>query len=375
MPIPPSGPITMGMINTELGYPATQIISLNDAAVRALAQVPAGMISLSNFYGKSNITPAGYVMGGATNAPLSALTNTIYEFNFSNETANLLGITTPSNSWLIGQGNMPTFAITFQPSVPTSLITRWQRFSFTSKTFTQVATQPTPVANFVTGGRLQDSVQNKAFTFGGTSSTPSYSFYTKFNLDTYTWSGAPWTTFSPGNSNNQSNQNSWTAAKNYAKGLSGFGNYPGSPFPFSAVRQFKVVFPTETVSNPGTNPTAVFSTVPGTNFNDSEFGYTLTGLGPTPQGYPTSLGRIVFSTETYTRQQQGVGIQRTQSGSWQTPTYGYIFGGTSGTILGEIRRYTFSNGTLTLLPASIPARLYPVQAANSNHAQAGPIFG
>lgn len=46
----------MNDINVELGYTGTQTITLNDAAVRALAGIPSGAISLSDFYGKSSET-------------------------------------------------------------------------------------------------------------------------------------------------------------------------------------------------------------------------------------------------------------------------------------------------------------------------------
>lgn len=60
MPLNPSGPISIGgstvgqSINLELGRAATATSSLNDSALRSLAGVPSGQISLSNFYGKSN---------------------------------------------------------------------------------------------------------------------------------------------------------------------------------------------------------------------------------------------------------------------------------------------------------------------------------
>lgn len=60
MALNPTGPISMGgtvvgeSINLELGKAATATISLNDADARALAGISTGMISLSNFYGKSN---------------------------------------------------------------------------------------------------------------------------------------------------------------------------------------------------------------------------------------------------------------------------------------------------------------------------------
>lgn len=50
----PAGQISFGQVNTELGLSATATISLNDAAVRSLAGVPSGQISMSNLQGKSN---------------------------------------------------------------------------------------------------------------------------------------------------------------------------------------------------------------------------------------------------------------------------------------------------------------------------------
>lgn len=59
-----SGPISLGgnatsgglnqSVNIELGRSATATINMNESAVRTLAGVPSGAISMSNFYGKSN---------------------------------------------------------------------------------------------------------------------------------------------------------------------------------------------------------------------------------------------------------------------------------------------------------------------------------
>lgn len=63
MPLNSSGPISIGgsttgqSINLELGRSATAQSNLNETALRTLAGVPSGAISLSNFYGKSNFTP------------------------------------------------------------------------------------------------------------------------------------------------------------------------------------------------------------------------------------------------------------------------------------------------------------------------------
>lgn len=53
MTLPASGQISMSQVNTELAKSATATISLNDSAVRGLANVPSGQISMSNLWGAS----------------------------------------------------------------------------------------------------------------------------------------------------------------------------------------------------------------------------------------------------------------------------------------------------------------------------------
>lgn len=59
-------------INIELGRAATATSNLNEAALRTLAGVPSGAISLSNFYGKSN-SFAFTISTNQTNANLRTL--------------------------------------------------------------------------------------------------------------------------------------------------------------------------------------------------------------------------------------------------------------------------------------------------------------
>jgi hypothetical protein len=73
MPLNSSGPISIGgstagqSINLELGRSATAQSNLNESALRTLAGVASGPISLSNFYGKANVafTPDGGASAGA----------------------------------------------------------------------------------------------------------------------------------------------------------------------------------------------------------------------------------------------------------------------------------------------------------------------
>lgn len=65
MPLNNSGPLSFGgstvgqSINLELGLSATATASINSTAFRTLAGVSSGQISVSNFYGKSNVTYFG----------------------------------------------------------------------------------------------------------------------------------------------------------------------------------------------------------------------------------------------------------------------------------------------------------------------------
>ena len=108
MALPPSGPISMSQINTELSVPATTLISLNQSSARALAQVPAGMISLSNFYGKSTgVAKAftwsfwgNYVAGGPANGRVNSYD--IWQCDFATETVSLAPTVNSPTLWYGG---------------------------------------------------------------------------------------------------------------------------------------------------------------------------------------------------------------------------------------------------------------------------------
>jgi hypothetical protein len=120
MTLPSSGNITLAMVNVELGLPAGNPITLNDAAVRALAGVPSGAISMSDLWGKSHawaytmnvgftsaksFTSYGYLGGsyGSMSSTVFGPTGgTINQLNWLSSTGLLyLGVTgsPPNSGW------------------------------------------------------------------------------------------------------------------------------------------------------------------------------------------------------------------------------------------------------------------------------------
>jgi len=62
----PSGQISLSNVNAELGFSPTALITMNDAAVRNLAGVPTGAISMANLQGKSSRTVVSLTIAANT---------------------------------------------------------------------------------------------------------------------------------------------------------------------------------------------------------------------------------------------------------------------------------------------------------------------
>lgn len=132
----PTGTISMSQVNTELGRPATQSISLDDAGVRGLADRASGYLSMSHLQGKSAVSlgiTGGFnqtTSGGFSNyydrGTFSAYTSpsgqsiTTYQWDVEDDGGmlSIIGSTTEATFRLDG----PTYSADNFPNTYTALI-------------------------------------------------------------------------------------------------------------------------------------------------------------------------------------------------------------------------------------------------------------
>ena len=108
----PVGTISLSDVNTELGYSSTALVSLNDTAVRSLANVPSGAISMSDLQGKSASFAATY--SSNTTSGLNLRTWALANGWNGSSTATI----TISNGTYLQSNNTSTPALTINGSWP-----------------------------------------------------------------------------------------------------------------------------------------------------------------------------------------------------------------------------------------------------------------
>lgn len=93
MTLPSTGSISLNQVNTELSRTATQNISLGESAVRSLAGVTSGAISMSNLRGKAYLTfsptPGSYVYSGQVTAMVTVTSNKTASWSYTKTGANV----------------------------------------------------------------------------------------------------------------------------------------------------------------------------------------------------------------------------------------------------------------------------------------------
>lgn len=295
MPLPPSGPISMSMINVELALPATQVISLNDANVRALAQVPAGMISLSNFYGKSAQINKGYLLQGTPPAAPTTPTNTVQQFDFPTNTGSTLGTTFPTpfpSGFNRSNWSSPTNGyVTNVGPTPTQALSR--RLNFAAQTYSNatISSPHTAMGIRGSGGNSNTAAYTYTTLPQPTPTTPLQRAFGKmvFSTETITYfafGGTP--TTSPGNANNMNLTMFIPAFTNFGRGYVGNGSFPGPLNPLPNQTIMRLTFATDTSAYA---PNANLQTAPASYVFSRDNGFIFSASLP-------ACDRYSFSTET-----------------------------------------------------------------------------
>lgn len=336
MALPASGPIAMSMINAELAYPATAVISLNDTSVRALAGVPVGVVSLSNFYGKSSAVQKGFWLNGAQFIPPTTSSSGASSLDFSTETLSVIA-NAPENRYSASSGlESSTHLITgggtrLNPTAPQ--YSNFRKFEFSTQSHSTGGSAPAVFGGFpaswvsgpdagygqglgglntttgnvakynlstdsysqllsrlppVTNNRTGQSNGVEAFFFGGRSSTPpnpaTSGISTISNFSFATESGAAIGNSLP------------TPAAQTGVATSPTSAYLISPLVGSTTSAFKFSYASQTASNMAALPAGRQAAA---SVNNTSYAYFKGGRAGAPVPSLGTYMKLLYSTDTY----------------------------------------------------------------------------
>lgn len=388
MALPLSGTLSMSEISVELSYPATQILSLGQEDARQLADVPAGVISISDFYGKSNIVGGAYFLGGIVAVPVNTAANaitTVTQFVFATETGGVLpAVTIPGGPFFNLSGGLRTGTMTSDkagyasrvypgPSGNTSLL---YKFDFRTQTFgLNVITNPIapsvaptyPSIVVVANNSNSLNTETESYTAQAISATfvpnpvgePSTRGWLKFTFvtESMTWQNANATIPGLNYLNSSPGVQAFPAKTKYGKGFLTGGTAPPNAFPSSNMTSLSFQFSNGTTYYTGMGLTLSGIDYSGSGTQSEDNGYMRTGGGPSPEGWPDYMRRVNFATETSNQFFQYVGARFQTSAAYIIDSHGYFYGGASNNrndpstaILPEVNKLSFSTETLSVVP-------------------------
>lgn len=365
MPLPPSGPLSMSQINLELAVPATTLISLNQTSARALAGVPAGMISISDFYGKPSGVNGGIVFGGFSYpTPAQTVNYSVNSFAFDTET--MATLTSNPAGWNYGSvfndaDKATTFGGATYTSPAAAPLTTMVSYPFSTGTRSVGIT--IPFVPTIAGGIAYTTIQGGdcQFNFSDVGYAPAA-------LNQIIPAASPTTI---GNGINKYIKSTQTLSSFVAT----FGQYVPATTSAFATRSginnsTEGIWANQRRQTPGQEVNAVWKFIKSTETQTyhgalmvrARAGYNSAGtpthgyfIGGFPLGTPTAGSKIAYSTMTATSFAFSV-IGRSQS--VKNSTSAYFIGGMTSTIAAtnSAQKLVFSTDTITTLnyPAITP---------------------
>jgi hypothetical protein len=349
MALPSNTTISISQVSVELGRASNATTSLGEAAVRSLAGIPSGAISLSSLWGKSSIPARGYALGSESDY------GRIRYLDLVNETVTALA----SGSGIGGYGiglHSTTEGFHAYNGIPNSnpLAFQTSALNFSTGTYTTPYTSASNYFYYLYRGKGINSPLGKGYgAGGGLTSLSSVIFGLTYSTRTTVTQSAT-----------ISARNLPTQVSSSTKGfiMGGAGQY--------AVRFADIlalVFSTETVSTLGaTLSVAGYNNSGGTN--SSTAGYTST-LVDTNSAFINTTDKLLFSNETRTvlSHTQTRGIDgAVNSGT----SKGYYQGGRTTSanntqLQNSIYALTFSTDTQVQLSAVLPSAEFSIASATS----------
>lgn len=277
MTLPSSGQISLSQVASELGRAANATTSLGESAVRSLAGVASGAISLSNLWGKSNAIQKGYTAGGVTS---STYYSEIDGMDFATETGINPAAALPSSRGQSGGVNSNTrgYSIGGYASGGTATTTIYA-FTFDTESInTSGATLSLARGGMAGAGNSS----TRGYGFGGFAGTYTYSEIDGIDFATET-SINPSAAL-PAVRGNQATVCSATAAF-IMGGIQGYAMVTGI---------VKFLFAAESAAD--ISATLVLARGIAAGVNDSNYGYAMGGYAGS--SYYSEIDGINFATET-----------------------------------------------------------------------------